>query len=392
MENIYYFCKEIIICISMENPFVFQGYAGPDYFCDRQKELQALLQCVRNNVNVTLVAQRRMGKTGLIQRLVDEISASGLEITPIYVDIFATRNVAEMNKVIADAILSMYPEDTSLGKRFLKFIKGLRPVIGFDSLSGTPQFYVNYQNDSEKVSTLEGLLAFLEQQPEHVLLAIDEFQQIREYPEQNVEAIMRTVLQHTRNITCIFCGSRKHLMVDIFSNPKRPFYASTQFVGLDRIERGVYGDFIKTQFETRGRSIDDDALNMILDWTRRHTYFTQRLCNMVYAMDKEHIAADEVKQGCINILEINEPYFLQYRSLLTDSQWAFMVALAKEEEVEQPYSSNFIRKHDIASAAVARRNLQTLMEKDLVYCETTKERKYYSLQDVFFMRWLAREY
>ena len=239
---------------------------------------------------------------------------------------------------------------------------------------------------------MEGLLAFLEQQPVPVLLAIDEFQQIREYPEQNVEAIMRTVLQHTRNITCIFCGSRKHLMVDIFSNPKRPFYASTQFLGLDRIERGVYGDFIKTQFEKRGRSIDDDALDMILDWTRRHTYFTQRLCNMVYAMDKEHITADEVKRSCINILEINEPYFLQYRSLLTDSQWAFMVALAKEEEVEKPYASNFIRKHDIASTAVARRNLQTLMEKDLVYCETTKERKYYSLQDVFFMRWLAREY
>ena len=84
-----------------------------EYFCDRQKELQLLLQCMANNCNITLVAQRRMGKTGLIYRLVDELKSSGSDYTPIYIDIFATRNMSELNKAIADAILATYPEETS---------------------------------------------------------------------------------------------------------------------------------------------------------------------------------------------------------------------------------------------------------------------------------------
>ena len=136
----------------MDNPFIFKGYAGSEYFCDRQKELELLLQCLSDNVNVTLVAQRRMGKTGLIYRLVDELKTTGSEYTPIYIDIFATRDMSELNKAIADAILAAYPEGTSLGKRFMKFIRGLRPMIGFDPLSGAPQVQVNYQNENEKIN------------------------------------------------------------------------------------------------------------------------------------------------------------------------------------------------------------------------------------------------
>ncbi len=78
----------------MDNPFVFNGYAGAEYFCDREKELAELLRFAENNVNVTLIAQRRMGKTGLIFRLIDELASVGSKIKPIYVDIFATRNLA----------------------------------------------------------------------------------------------------------------------------------------------------------------------------------------------------------------------------------------------------------------------------------------------------------
>ena len=376
----------------MDNPFVFRGYSGLEYFCDRQKELLTLMQCVRANVNVTLVAQRRMGKTGLIYRFIDELRQSETDVTTIYVDIFATRDVADMNKAIADAILSAYPEKTSFGQRFMKFVRGLRPLLAFDPLSGAPQVQMSYQTEGEKIDTLESMLQFLEQQPSPVLLAIDEFQQIREYPEQNVEARLRTVMQQMHNVTCIFCGSRKHMMVDIFSNPQRPFYASTQFLGLDYIDSEVYADFIVQHFQSAGRTIDTDAVAMILSWTRRHTYFTQRLCHAAFAHGAQHTTLEDVKQCCIDMLNGGEPYFLQYRSLLSDAQWNFLVALAKEGEVEQPYATRFLKAHNIGAAAVARRNLQALLEKDLVFCETTKDRTYYAIADVFLMRWLAREY
>ena len=53
----------------LRNPFVLNGYIGKEYFCDREHEVQKLLEHISNGVNVTLVSPRRVGKTGLIEHL-----------------------------------------------------------------------------------------------------------------------------------------------------------------------------------------------------------------------------------------------------------------------------------------------------------------------------------
>ena len=375
----------------MDNPFIFNGYSGAELFCDREKELDLLIKFAESSINTTLIAQRRMGKTGLIFRLMDELNETKSPIVPIYMDIFATRDLAELNKSIANAILKTFPEKTSIGKRLMRLLKGLRPVFGFDPISGSPQMQFSYQNDSEKEHTLEGLLDFLEGQNTPILLAIDEFQQIREYPE-NVEALLRTYMQHLHNVRFLFCGSKKHMMVDIFSNPQRPFFSTTQFIGLEAISEERYSRYIRNLFSRGGMTISDEALQYILTWTRRHTYYTQRLCHDVYERKSPEVDIDTVNSCCDLLLRMNEPYFLQYKQLLTAGQWNFLIALAKEETVTQPYANEFLKNNNIGATAVARRQLQTLLDKDLVFEETTKEMSVYGVADVFLMRWLAREY
>jgi len=376
----------------MDNPFIFNGYESAELFFDREMELETLMKCVSSKTDVTLIAQRRMGKTGLILRLMDELKSSGSNVTPIYVDIFATRDIAELNKYIANAIVKIFPDDTSAGKKLLGMLKGLRPLFSLDPLSGSPQVQFTYLNQTEKEHTLEGLLQFLEQQNNPVLLAIDEFQQIREYPEKNVEAMLRTYIQRLHNVCFIFCGSKKHLMADIFSNPQRPFFSSTQFIGLDAIPEVKYAEHIQRLFSDGGKQIDSDAVKYVLDWTKRHTYYTQRLCHDLYELKTDTVDIEAVLGCCDNLLKLSEPYFLQYKQLLTDGQWNYLIALAKEEEVTQPYANVFLKKHNIGATAVARRQLQTLIDKDLVFVETTKERTYYRVADLFMLRWLAREY
>lgn len=376
----------------MDNPFVFNGYEGTESFFDREDELSLLMKCVTSKINVTLIAQRRMGKTGLIFRLMDELKNSGGNVTPIYVDIFATRDIADLNKCIANAIVQTIPEESRVGKKLMDLLKGLRPLFGIDPLSGAPQVQFSYQNETEKEHTLEGLLQFLEQQKNPVLLAIDEFQQIREYPEKNVEAMLRTYIQHLHNVCFIFCGSKKHMMIDIFSNPQRPFFSSTQFIGLDAISEEKYMGHIRRMFAEGEMQIEDEAVKYILEWTKRHTYYTQRLCHDVYDLKKECVNLDDVRLSCDLLLKLNEPYFLQYKRLLTGGQWNYLIALAKEEEVTHPYANALLKKYNIGATAVARRQLQTLMEKDLVFEETTKFYSYYRVADLFMLRWLAREY
>ena len=377
----------------MENPFVVRAYKSKNLFCDREQEVADLLRNCENNVDTTIISMRRMGKTGLIYRLFDEIKSKRSNISPVYVDIYVSRSLSDFIKLTAEAILKVFPEKTTFGKKFMDFIKSLRPLITFDHITGEPQIQIFYQSVQEKEYTLKGLLDFLDSQGKHILLAIDEFQQIREYPEPNVEELLRTYIQPLKNVNFIFCGSRKHIMADIFINAKKPFYSSTKFVMLDRISEKIYYKFIEHKFKYKGGKIKPEAINFILDWTRRHTYYTQSLCNTVYAEHQsKEVTIESVKSACLHVLQTNEPVYLQYRRLLTDNQWHFLIAVAKEQQVKQITSKKFMSDYGIGTPASSKRIVKSLCDKELLVENTTKEGTSYSVYDVFLSRWLEREY
>ena len=46
------------------NPFIYEGYEGPEYFCDRAGETEELITNLQNGRNTTLLSPRKIGKTG----------------------------------------------------------------------------------------------------------------------------------------------------------------------------------------------------------------------------------------------------------------------------------------------------------------------------------------
>ena len=374
----------------MENPFTIKSYESKDLFCDREEELQLMLRNCENRSDTTLISQRRMGKTGLILRLFDELKDVRPDIHTIYLDIFASRTFDDFIKLLAEAAMRSFQPKTSIGDKLLTFIKSLRPQLSFDNITGEPQLQITYQTAHEKEYTLRGLFEFLDSQGDHTIIAIDEFQQIRDYPEQNIEALLRTYIQQTHNLTFIFCGSKKHMMADIFSNVKKPFYNSTVFVSLGKIPETSYSDFIRKIFADHHKSITDEALMFILDWTRRHTYYTQQLCHTIYANGSVSITIEDVKKACEQLMKQSETVFLQYRQMLTDKQWNYLIAVAKEGSVQQITASAFLKDHNIGSPSVCRRLADALCEKGLINDENTLAGTTYSVSDVFLSRWMER--
>ena len=374
----------------MENPFTIKSYESKDLFCDREEELQLMLRNCENRSDTTLISQRRMGKTGLILRLFDELKDVRPDIHTIYLDIFASRTFDDFIKLLAEAAMRSFQPKTSIGDKLLTFIKSLRPQLSFDNITGEPQLQITYQTAHEKEYTLRGLFEFLDSQGDHTIIAIDEFQQIRDYPEQNIEALLRTYIQQTHNLTFIFCGSKKHMMADIFSNVKKPFYNSTVFVSLGKIPETSYSDFIRKIFADHHKSITDEALMFILDWTRRHTYYTQQLCHTIYANGSVSITIEDVKKACEQLMKQSETVFLQYRQMLTDKQWNYLIAVAKEGSVQQITASAFLKDYKIGSPSVSRRLVEALCEKGLINDEITLAGTTYSVSDVFLSRWMER--
>lgn len=366
-------------------PFVTTGYFGPQYFCDREKETETLISNINGGLSTTLVAIRRIGKTGLIQHLERKLSAN---LICIYADILATENTNDFLNSLATAILNSVPEKTGVGKRIWNFIKSLRPVISFDSLSGEPNVTFKV-HEKESEHQIASLFAFLEQQDKRVLFAIDEFQQILKYPEKNTEAWLRTIIQQLKNVVFIFSGSQQHLMSDMFSNPARPFFRSTQFLKLDKISFEKYQSFIVTKFAEHKKNISAETAAEMLRWTNLHTYFVQLLCNRVYIHSGKNINTKTWNEEALKILKEQEYVFFGYRDMLTKQQWNLLKAVASDGKVYNITSKDFMQDHKLGSPSTVNRSVNSLLKKELIFQERDIDGKqFYSVYDVLFQRWI----
>lgn len=368
------------------NPFLIHEYVAPEFFCDRENETKNLLLNIKNRSNTTFFAQRRIGKTALIQHVFYILK--GKKTVSLYIDIYATQNLKEFTNQLANAIYQVFPEKQSIGKRFWEAIKLLRPIISADEITGTPQLSLDITQPKQFEKTTAQLLQFLDAQNIKVIIAIDEFQQILNYPEKNVEALLRTVIQSLKNVCFIFCGSNQKMMHQLFNSAKRPFYASTKNINLQKINKTIYSNFIQLQFNKYKIKIHPDDVQLILDLTDCHTYYTQRLCHDIFALNHKTIKTELIYKTLNNILNDNENIYFQYRNLITTAQWNLLKAIAIEEKVEQPFAQKFINKHNLGTPANVKRSLEALVEKELIYYNASIETPYYETSDKFLMRWM----
>lgn len=369
----------------IENPFPTTTYYGAKYFCDRQEETARLISNMRNANSTTLISIRRIGKTGLLRHVMSHLP-NGWK--GIYIDILETENLGQFLNILATSIINSIPERSNLGRTFMNFIKSLRPLISFDTLTGTPQ--ASFDIKPKEVETnIISVFQFLEKQPFKIVIALDEFQQILDYPEKTTDAWLRTRIQEMKNVVFIFSGSQQQLMNELFTSPKHPFFRSTQMMKLEKLDREVYKDFIVSMFQKYNKEISKDIAGEILEWSNVHTFYVQQLCNRLFAATSKKATSALWKQQAYQILKEQESIFFGYRNMLTNPQWQLLKAIAHEGIVYQPTSKGFLSKYQLGTSATVLRSLNTLQRYELVFNEFDRQGiQYYSVYDVFFQRWI----
>lgn len=370
--------------MNVQNPFLVSGYVSPEYFCDREKETEKIISAVRSGRNLTLFSIRRIGKTGLIEHVFYNLrNQKNLKL--IYIDILPTQNAQDMINVFANNIVGKFESKPELiVKGIGKIFSSVRPVISFDPTTGTPNISFDIRNEKEKTNTIEQIFRYLSIQKKNIVIAIDEFQQITNYPEKNIEAILRTNIQRLRNVGFIFSGSRQHLLTSMFSQYGKPFYQSTDILKINKLDKDKYSEFIRSKFRAGKMEINKESVDKILDWTRRHTFYTQFFCNRLWAKGQKKITGDVIMTIMNEILDENEAVFISYRNLLTDHQWKVLRAIAKEGSIKKILSKDFISKHKLHTTSSVQTSIKALLNKEMVY----KENESYFVYDVFLERWL----
>lgn len=373
------------------NPFYGKIYRGPKFFCDRTKETKQLSEYITNGVNVTLFAKRRLGKTGLLHHLFYK-HRNNTNMVCMYADVLATNNLTDFTNHIATAVYNAFPPQKTLGKKIMELFQRFRPVISFDELTGTPSLGLTLSTHEQKNNTIGNILSFLDNQNIKIVVAIDEFQQILAYPEKNTEALLRTHIQQLKNTSFVFCGSNQKMMHEIFNSAKRPFFASCTNMSMEAISKIEYKKFIKKHFNSAGRTIDEECLNFICDWTMLHTFYTQYFCYTLFALNKKNNGIEEAKTAAQTILKLNEHTFYQYKNLLTESQWKFLIAVGKETKVHQPNAKDFIITYQLGTPSSVTRSLEALITKEMLFHNTGVAKPYYEVYDKYLMRWIQANY
>ena len=371
-----------------KNPFVSQGYISPEYFCDRQEETDLMLNHFENGRNITLVSPRRIGKTGLIKNLFYHIEHRDKNAICLYLDIYATKNLQDFTEMFGSVVFNGFArKEKSFMQKAATLLGSLRPVFTTDPYTGMPKMMITV-DPSRSQLTIQQIFELLAQSRREVYIAIDEFQQIANYPETGTEAMLRSHIQFATNVHFIFAGSKYRLMAEMFGSPQRPFFQSTEMMDLQPLDREVYYQFASDFFEKKRGSLDHDIFMQLYDRFEGHTWYIQSVLNRLYDTCLHVRDIKEVNRETVHLVESRSPQYESLAQFLSSNQFNLLKAIASEGVVKEPTGSRFIRDHNMASASIVQSALRALVEKEIVY----RTPRGYIVYDRFMSIWLARTF
>lgn len=362
------------------NPFLVAGYRGPEWFCDREAETNRILSALQNERNLTLVAPRRYGKTGLVRNVLHLL---GDEWTPVYVDIYATSNLREFTEAFAGAIVGALDSATDKVLSAVgRFFKSVRPTVTPDGTGGVSFSFSVEPQAAER--TLIDVFDYIASKNRRIAVAIDEFQQIRDYPESGTEALLRSRIQFCENANFIFAGSRHHVLADMFTSPKAPFYQSADILSLDVIPPDRYAAFAKRFFAGDGRPFSESAFDAL--WRRFDgiTWYVQAVLNRIWGDGGGLDSEADIDMAVDSLVEERGLTFHDLLAGQTAVGKKLLRAVASERRVPEITAGAFLRKHGLAAPSSVRAAVPALVERDLLY----KADSGFVVYDRLFAEWL----
>ena len=374
--------------IKIKNPFVNQGYVSPKYFCDRQYETELMLNHFDNGRNITLVSPRRIGKTGLIKNLFYQIERQNKNAICLYVDIFATKNLRDFTEMFGSVVFNGFAKkERTFLQKTATLLGSLRPVFSTDPYTGMPKVSITV-DPSRSQLTIQQIFELLASSKRDIYIAIDEFQQIANYPESGTEALLRSHIQFASGVHFIFAGSKYRLMAEMFGSPQRPFFQSTEMMDLKPLDREVYYQFANHFFEKKRGSLEQDTFNQLYDMFEGHTWYIQAVLNRLYDSCLNVKTMDSVNREIVHLVDSRSPQYESLSQFLSSNQFNLLKAIASEGVVAEPMGGKFIRQHNMATASIVQSALRGLMDKEIVY----RTPRGYIIYDRFMSIWLKRTF
>ena len=345
----------------MDAPFIFGKIATDDNFTDREQETSHLVGNFKSLINTILISPRRWGKSSLVNKASELALKSDKRLRICHVDLFNVRNEEHFYQLLAQAVIkatSSRLEEAVENTR--KFLSQLIPritvgneiagdiTLGFDwdELKRSPDEVLDL---AENIASAKGL---------RIVVCIDEFQNIVSFDEPlYFQKRLRSHWQRHHKVSYCLYGSKRHMMMDIFTNPQMPFYKFGDLFFLSKITTEHFAPFITERFAALAQ----------ISWLRA---------------DDGHCSVQTVRQSHEALVEQLSLLFVNLTETLTNQQLALLHAMTAGETAFT--SAEVMRKYRISSPMSVFRSKKALVEKDILDINAGTV----SFQDPIYAWWL----
>lgn len=371
----------------IKKSFIYGVAVEGDNFTDRVKETNRLKSDFENGQNVILISPRRMGKTSLVKKVQSLINIDTTIV--VYMDIYDCRSEYDFYNRLATSVLKQTSGKTELILQNIKdFLIRLNPSISFGSdpnnefsisLGITPKEY-----SAEEILELPEKIA--KKINKHIVICIDEFQQIGEFADSlSIQKKMRGVWQLQSNVSYCLFGSKKHMLSSMFQNKKMPFYQFGDIVFLQAISTEDWIPFIRNKFKEKNIEISDELIRKICSSVDNQSSYVQQLAWNVMLNAENEVTEETVEVAINDMLSQNTLLFMQQIEGLTSYQMNFLKAIS--DGVHNDFTSQkILSSYELGAKSNIMRIKNVLIHKELI--EKTSEGIFFT--DPIFKLWMKR--
>lgn len=395
VHNFVNFCFYSYLCVKtqqdMEKAFIFGVSVSGENFTDRIEESKRIRMNFENGLNTILISPRRIGKTSLVNKVCDSLAKKQENIHTVRMDIYDCRNEYDFyNKFAATILKSTSTKIEQVAETAREFLGRIVPKISISPDPST-EYSISLGIRPKDISP-EEILSLPEKIAEkknmHIVICIDEFQQIGDFPDSvSVQKRLRGVWQHQHHTSYCLYGSKKHMMEKLFQNKRMPFYMFGDTMYLKNIQTEDWIPFICNRFGTKGKKISESLAAEICRTVENHSSYVQQLAWNVMIEAEREATAQNLKDAVQKLVAQCSPLFIQQTESLSSYQMNFLKAISSG--IHSGFSrQSIMENYNLGSKSNISRLTKSLIDKELI--DKTKDGIF--LTDPVFRLWIQSEY
>ena len=369
-------------------PFVYGKTAEAKNFTNREKEAERLAQNFFSLVNTMIISPRRWGKSSLVKKVSQQVMAKDKTIKVCSIDIFNVRNESEFYVQFAQAILKATSNRwEEWAENSKKFLSRLLPKI---TLSADHQTEISFgidwkelQKNPDEIINLAETIAKAKKLK--IVVCIDEFQSIAGFEDPLAfQKKLRSHWQHHQRVAYCLYGSKRNMLLNIFSNVKMPFYKFGDMMFLEKIENKTWGKFIQKRFKETGKEISREQAEYLANLVENHSYYVQQLAQQAWLRTEQMCSIEIIDTSLQSIKNQLSLLFIGLVENLTATQLYFLQAIINGETV---FGQDNLKKYRLGTSANVLRIKNALVSKDIIDITA----KTIEIQDPVFKLWLKED-